>query len=87
MDDKILINPNTGLEYTNVPPKVAAAYLDCAPTFIYEGLKQNVLPIGTAVKGEGGRYSYNIPIGRLKAYALGAENILQSLKEMIAQKA
>ncbi len=73
MNEVLLINPETGVEYIDVPPKVAAAYLGISPTFVYEGLRKGCLPIGTAYEGNGGRWSYNIPIGRLKAYAHGAD--------------
>ncbi len=73
MKDKILIDPNTGQEYIDVPPTVAAKFLDVALNFIYEGLKKRVLPIGTAVQSEKGRWTYNIPCQRLKAYAKGTD--------------
>lgn len=46
MIDKILINPKTGEPYKNVPPKVAAQYLDITPEFVYNGLREQRLPIG-----------------------------------------
>lgn len=73
MNEKILINPKTNQEYRDVPPTVAAKYLDVGLNFIYEGLKKQTLPIGSAVKSDSGRWSYNIPIDRLKAYASGAD--------------
>lgn len=73
MIDKILINPKTGEPYKNVPPTVAAEYLGVALNYVYEGLKKQTLPIGSAVKSDKGRWSYNIPIDRLKAYASGAD--------------
>lgn len=77
----ILINEVTGQEYDNVPPKVAAEYLGVAHTYIYAGLQQGRLPIGSAIKGEGGRWSYNIPVNRLKIYKNGfdAENLIKLL--------
>lgn len=42
MNDKILINPQTGQEYYDVPPTVAAKYLGVALNFIYEGLKSRL---------------------------------------------
>ena len=48
MDDKILINQKTGQEYTDVPATVAAKYLGVALNFVYEGLKKQKLPIGSA---------------------------------------
>jgi hypothetical protein len=73
MNDKILINPKTNQEYRDVPPTVAAEYLGVALNFIYEGLKKQTLPIGSAVQSDSGRWSYNIPIDRLKTYASGAD--------------
>lgn len=86
MKDELLINPSTGQEYVDVPPTVAARFLDVALNFIYEGLKKQVLPIGTAVQSEKGRWTYNIPCQRLKAYAKGADvlqisELLNLLKE------
>ena len=69
MIDKILINPITGEPYKNVPPKVAAQYLDITPEFIYRGLREQRLPIGTACLFKGGKWSYNIPLERLIDYA------------------
>lgn len=69
--DELLINPNTGQEYINVPVKTAAKYLDFSYISIYEGLKQGVLPFGSAVQGAGGKWSFLIPCERLKAYAQG----------------
>lgn len=73
MNEKILINPKTNQEYRDVPPTVAAKYLGVALNFIYEGLKKQTLPIGSAVQSDSGRWSYNIPIDRLKTYASGAD--------------
>lgn len=86
MDDNILINPRTGQEYEDVPPTVAAKFLDVAPTYIREGLKQGTLPIGSAVQGKGGRWSYNIPVGRLKMYKSGLDisHLADYLKSCIA---
>lgn len=67
-DSDILINPKTGEEFVDVPPMVAAKYLDVALNFIYEGLKQQVLPIGVAVQSDKGRWTYNIPVDRLKTW-------------------
>lgn len=80
MIDEILINPKTNQEYRDVPPTVAAKYLNVGLNFIYEGLKKQTLPIGSAVKSDSGRWSYNIPIDRLKTYASGADlSLLTSL--------
>lgn len=71
----ILINPETEREYENVPVKVAAEYLDIAPGLIRHGLIEKTLPIGTAFppQSEGGKWKFNIPIARLKAYANAAD--------------
>lgn len=73
MNEKILINPKTNQEYRDVPPTVAAEYLGVALNYVYEGLKKQTLPIGSAVQSDKGRWSYNIPIDRLKTYASGAD--------------
>ena len=73
MNDKILVNPKTNQEYTDVPPTVAAEYLGVALNYVYEGLKKQTLPIGSAVQSDKGRWTYNIPIDRLKTYASGAD--------------
>ncbi len=73
MNDEILVNPKTNQEYRDVPPTVAAEYLGVALNYIYEGLKKQTLPIGSAVKSDKGRWTYNIPIDRLKTYASGAD--------------
>lgn len=69
----ILIDPRTGEEYVDVPPTIAAKYLGVALNFIYDGLKKQVLPIGTAVQSEKGRWTYNIPVDRLKLYKYGLD--------------
>ncbi len=87
MDNTLLINPKTGQEYDDVPPVVAAKYLGVALNFVYDGLKQKALPIGTAVHSEKGRWTYNIPCNRLKAYARGVD-VLQTtqLLEMLLSR-
>ena len=71
-DEKILIDPETGQEYTNVPVKVAAEYLDWHVPALYEALKQRLIPIGTAVlPTNGSKWSFVIPIARLRAWADG----------------
>ncbi|SCY03234.1 hypothetical protein [Ruminococcus sp. YE282] len=75
MNNTILINPKTGQEYDDVPPTVAAKYLGVALNFIYEGLKKQKLPIGSALQSDSGRWTYNIPCARLKAYAHGTDII------------
>ncbi len=69
----ILINPETGKEYVNVPVKVAAEYLGIAPGLVRYGLIEKSLPIGTAVspQTEGGKFKFVIPPERLKAYKNG----------------
>lgn len=87
MNDKILINPKTHQEYTDVPPTVAAEYLGTALNFVYEGLKKQTLPIGSAVQSDKGRWSYNIPIDRLKAYANGTDiSLLNKLLDSLSKQ-
>lgn len=83
MVNNILINPNTGLEYINVPPKVAARYLDVGTPFIYDGLRKGALPFGTAVKSDKGRWTYNIPVERLKSYKNATDLNLQGVVSLI----
>lgn len=68
--EELLINPKTGKEYVNVPPKIAARYLGVSEQFVYKGLKQGVLPFGTAVDA-GKEWMFNIPIQRLRVYKNG----------------
>ena len=82
MDD-ILMDPRTRAEYTNVPPKVAAKYLGVSEQFIYNGLKQGVLPFGTAVQTDKGLWTFNIPIERLKIYKNGLD--LSMLNTLLVQ--
>lgn len=71
-DEKILIDPDTGEEYVNVPVKTAAKYLDFPYTALYEALKQDLMPFGKAVcPTNGTKWSFLIPVARLKAYAEG----------------
>jgi hypothetical protein len=81
--NSILINPRTGQEFVDVPPKVAAAYLGVGTPFIYEGLKQGLFPFGVAVQTESGRWSFNIPVERLKAYKEATDMKIDSLIPMI----
>lgn len=37
--DKILINPETGKEYENVPVRVAAEFLSTSPQAVRDGIK------------------------------------------------
>lgn len=73
MNNEILINPKTGQEFINVPPRVAAKYLNVSKDFVYDGLKQGRLHFGYAVQGAGGKWVFNIPVQRLKAYAYGLD--------------
>ena len=85
--EELLINPKTGKEYVNVPPKVAAAYLDVGTPFMYEGLKQGVLPFGTAVQSQKGRWIFNIPIQRLRAYKNGYDiDMLSALLRQVLER-
>lgn len=77
MKHELLINPDTGAEYDDVPPTVAAEYLGVALNFVYKGLQKQTLPIGAAVQSDKGRWTYNIPCERLKAYASGID-VLQT---------
>ena len=79
--DEILINPKTGKPYKNVPPKVAAKYLDTTPEFIYKSMRDQRLPIGTACRFGGGKWSYNIPIKRLIDYATKCNVIVMSYEK------
>ncbi len=81
----ILINPNTGQEYENVPVRIAAEYLDVAPGLIRHGLIEKRLPIGTAFppQSEGGKWKFNIPVERLKAYANAADLKLSAAVELL----
>lgn len=69
-NDDILIDPETGKEYINVPVKVAAKYLDFPVPAMYECLKQGKAPFGIGVvPTSGSKWSFVIPIDRLKAWA------------------
>lgn len=89
MNEALLINPDTGEEYVDVPPMVAAEYLGVALNFIYKGLQKQTLPIGAAVQSDRGRWTYNIPCKRLKAYASGID-VLQTtdlIKQLLEKSA
>lgn len=81
----ILINPKTGKEYENVPVTVAAEYLEIAPGLIRHGLIEKRLPIGTAFppQSEGGKWKFNIPVERLKAYANAEDLKLSAAVELL----
>lgn len=85
-DMSLLIDPKTGEEYLNVPATVAAKFLGVALTFVYAGLQQQRLPIGSAAQGGRGTWCYSIPCERLKAYALGASVDIQTLAQTIAKE-
>lgn len=63
------------LAMNNVPPKLAAKYLDVAVLSVYYALQQGVAPYGYAVKNPGGKYSYQISPGLLVAYKRGTLRI------------
>lgn len=89
MNEALLINPDTCEEYVDVPPMVAAEYLGVALNFIYKGLQKQTLPIGAAVQSDRGRWTYNIPCKRLKAYASGID-VLQTtdlIKQLLEKSA
>ena len=51
--------------------KIAGDYLGVSPMFISIGMRQDKLPIGFAVKNNGGSWSYHIIAERLIAYKNG----------------
>lgn len=51
--------------------KIAGNYLGVSPMFISIGMRQDKLPIGFAVKNNGGSWSYRIIAERLIAYKNG----------------
>ena len=57
----------------NVPVQVAAEMLGKQALYVQCGLKDGSLPFGNAVKGEGGRYAFNIPTERFIAYLEGED--------------
>ncbi len=59
------------LKLDNIPPKLAAKYLDVAVLSVYYALQQGVAPYGYAVENPGGKYSYHISPGLLVAYKRG----------------
>jgi hypothetical protein len=72
-NENVLVDPKTGQEYINVPPRIAAKYLGVSKDYVYSGLKQGVLPFGTAVQSDKGIWSFNIPAERLKIYKNGMD--------------
>ena len=87
--NNILINPKTGEEYIDVPPKVAAEYLGVTVLLVREGIKSGALPIGAAVQPTpGGKWIFNIPIARLKAYKEASDlNLKSALAELMKTSA
>lgn len=63
------------LALDNVPPVMAAIYLDKTPVFVRLGLQQGKLPFGAAVQNPGGKWSYHISPGLLVAYKRGTLKI------------
>lgn len=63
------------LALNNVPPRLAAKYLDMGALAMYYALQQGVAPFGYAVKNPGGKYTYQISPGLLVAYKRGTMKI------------
>lgn len=53
----------------------AAVILGKTPQFVRLGLQQGTLPIGAAVRGSGGRYSYLIPKAKLDLWVKEGERL------------
>lgn len=71
-DEKLLIDPETGQEYKNVPVKIAAEYIGWHVPALYEALKQRVIPIGSSVLPTNGtKWSFCITPERLRAWVKG----------------
>ena len=66
---------NEILAMRNVPPKMAAKYLDVSLLSVYYALQQHVVPYGYAVENPGGKWSYHISPGLLVAYQRGTLKI------------
>ncbi|MBQ7505334.1 MAG: hypothetical protein IJT79_08475 [Ruminococcus sp.] len=83
--NNILIDPKTGEEYVDVPPSAAAKYLGVTVLLVREGLKSGALPIGAAVQPKpNGKWIFNIPIARLKAYREASDlNLKSALAELM----
>ncbi len=81
----ILIDPMTGEEYENVPPKIAAEYLDIGIPSMYSGLKSGIFPFGSAIppQSEGGKWKFLIPVERLKAYKNASDLKFDYLIDMV----
>lgn len=70
------------LSLDSVTPTVAAKYLGQSLTFVYFGMQDGVLPIGTAVKQKS-KWSYDIRPKLLYNYKHGIEQVPAGmLKEM-----
>lgn len=55
----------------DVPVQIAADCLGKTAMYVRIGLRNNRLPFGTAVQGEGGRWSYSIPTELFITYMSG----------------
>lgn len=75
------------LALNNVPPKLAAKYLDVSVLSVYYALQQGVAPYGYAVKNPGGKYSYQISPGLLVAYKRGTLRIEVRRAEEVIENA
>lgn len=73
------------MNYKNVPVSVAAKLLDVSPMYIRIGLRNNRLPIGSAVQISGTQWTYHISPGLLKEYIEGKElkNYFEENKEIL----
>jgi hypothetical protein len=69
------------LSLDRVTPEIAGKYIGADHEFIRNGLKQRVLPFGSAVLCPGGRYSYHISPGLLVAYKRGTLNVCFGTKD------
>lgn len=70
-------------DYTNVPVEVAAKLLNVSKPFIYAGLQQKTLPIGSAIQISNKKYTYHISPGLLLDYIEGTNSKYTELKEML----
>lgn len=77
-DLSLLIDQKTGEEYKNVPVNTAAKFLGLGREALVKGIKDGNLPIGSAIRCEGGKWMYSIPCERLKNYANGIDVLMLS---------
>ena len=63
------------LAMRNVPPRVAAKYIDVSLMTVYYGLQQRAYPFGGAIQHPGGKWEYHISPGLLVAYERGTLKI------------